>query len=123
MDNAQGPELEERKTKDESHRSVVKLSPSSSSENNDSILYTILYILRQILELPTTAILLGFGFIVPDLHASIKCIGMGKSFNPERDIGSLEGKVILVTGGKQLHQIQHLYTDIAKATQAWANKP
>lgn len=27
---------------------------------------------------------------------------MGKSFDPARDIGSLEGKVILVTGGTYL---------------------
>jgi len=27
---------------------------------------------------------------------------MGKSFNPAQDIGSLEGKVILVTGGTHL---------------------
>lgn len=99
-------------TKDESQQSIINSAPASAPAHRKSILYTILYVLRQILELPTTAILLGFGFIIPELHASIKSIGMGKSFNPERDIGNLSGKVILVTGGMfNLHHIQHLHSD------------
>lgn len=73
-----------------------------SSVRTKSIWHAILYILRQILELPTTAILLGYGFIVPELKDTVTSIGMGKTFNPATDIGSLEGKVILVTGGMQL---------------------
>jgi hypothetical protein len=60
------------------------------------------YILRQILEIPSTAILLVFGFVLPFLKSWTANFGMGKSFDPERDIGSLDGKVILVTGGTLL---------------------
>jgi hypothetical protein len=60
---------------------------------------TIVYILRQIFDLPVTAVLLAFGFILPELRDWITDFGMGKNFDPARDIGSLEGKVILVTGG------------------------
>jgi hypothetical protein len=67
-----------------------------------SVLETILYILRQIFDLPLTAVLLGFGFILPELKDWITSFGMGKKFDPSRDIGSLEGKVILVTGGTSL---------------------
>jgi hypothetical protein len=63
---------------------------------------SILSILRQIFELLSTALLLGFGFILPDLKDSIRHFNMGKKFDPSRDIGSLEGKVILVTGGTYL---------------------
>ncbi|KAF1834562.1 NAD(P)-binding protein [Decorospora gaudefroyi] len=69
-----------------------------SSERNSS-LATVLYVLRQIVDSLATAWLLGYSFIVPQLQAQITSIGMSKSFDPARDIGSLEGKIILVTGG------------------------
>jgi hypothetical protein len=56
-------------------------------------------ILRQFFEVHVTAVLLGAGFTIPELKDSIAGIGMGKKFDPEKDIGSLDGKVILVTGG------------------------
>jgi hypothetical protein len=39
---------------------------------------------------------------------------MGQSFNPAKDIGSLEGKVILVTGGKcpAILDMSDLITDL-----------
>jgi hypothetical protein len=60
---------------------------------------TIVHILRHIVDLPITAVLLGFGFILPELRDWITGFGMGKKFDPARDIGSLEGKVLIVTGG------------------------
>lgn len=68
--------------------------PSPSIHGNEDS-----YLLSQILEIPTTAILLLFGFILPVLKSWTADLSMGKSFEPERDIGSLDGKVILVTGG------------------------
>jgi hypothetical protein len=65
------------------------------------LLETIVYILRQLLDLPVTALLLGSGFIIPLFKDSITTFNMGKQFDPAKDIGSLEGKVILVTGGRQ----------------------
>jgi NAD(P)-dependent dehydrogenase (short-subunit alcohol dehydrogenase family) len=65
-------------------------------------LQSISSILHQILELLSTALLLSFGFILPELKDSITNFGMGKKFDPSHDIGSLEGKVILVTGGTYL---------------------
>jgi hypothetical protein len=78
-----------------------------------SVLRTVLYILHQILDLSVTAVLLGLGFILPELKDSITSFDMGKKFDPERDIGSLEGRVIMVTGGTQPpswpHTIRTLY--------------
>jgi hypothetical protein len=54
---------------------------------------------QQIIELATTSFLLAYGFVGPELRDQITGFGMGKDFVPERDIGSLDGKVILVTGG------------------------
>lgn len=54
---------------------------------------------QQIIELATTSFLLAYGFVGPELRDQITGFGMGKDFVPERDVGSLEGKVILVTGG------------------------
>jgi hypothetical protein len=78
---------------------------ASNRPATKSIWDTILFILHQILEFATTATLLAYGFIVPELRDTITSFGMGKTFVPERDIGSLEGKVILVTGGKLSHLI------------------
>lgn len=56
------------------------------------------YMLHQLLEaVATTAAILGLVYEVA--ATQIKEVNMGVSFNPERDIGSLEGKVVLVTGG------------------------
>jgi hypothetical protein len=68
-------------------------------------LETISRILRQFFEVHVTTVLLGAGFIIPELKDAISGIGMGKAFVPEKDIGSLDGKVILVTGGT--HPTQH----------------
>jgi hypothetical protein len=54
---------------------------------------------QQVIELATTSFLLAYGFVGPELRDQITGFGMGKDFVPERDIGGLEGKVILVTGG------------------------
>lgn len=84
---------------DKSHASTIDQSSAAASQKVRTTWETILYILHQILELPITAVLLGFGFILPELQDWIASFGMSKTFDPARDIGSLEGKVILVTGG------------------------
>jgi hypothetical protein len=86
----------------------VNASSASNSTTTNSTFATIIYILCQIFEVPATAILLGIGFILPELKDTITSFGMGKTFDPERDIGSLEGKVILVTGGTHLTNPQPL---------------
>lgn len=63
-----------------------------------SMIDTILYILRYIFELPFTAVFLSIHVVIPEFIEYIK-MGAGKRFNPEKDIGDLSGKVILVTGG------------------------
>jgi len=60
---------------------------------------TLLRFFHLIIDFATTASLLAHGFVGPELRDQITDFGMGKDFVPERDIGSLEGKVILVTGG------------------------
>jgi hypothetical protein len=55
--------------------------------------------LRQLLDFLHTVWLLGTGFILPEITDAITTLGMGVTFDPAKDIGSLEGKVILVTGG------------------------
>jgi hypothetical protein len=82
-----------------SHTSSIDTSSSTAAQQVRTTWETILYIPHQILELLITAVLLGFGFIVPELRNWISGFGMGKAFDPARDIGGLEGKVILVTGG------------------------
>jgi hypothetical protein len=66
-----------------------------------SMINTILYILQYIFELPFTAVFLSTHVVIPEFTEYIK-MGAGKSFNPEKDIGDLSGKVILVTGGISL---------------------
>jgi hypothetical protein len=78
---------------------------------------TALQILHHILDFLSTTVLLGLGTILPDLlKDATRASNMGKKFDPERDIGSLEGKVILVTGGMRPPSVlspllQLLYTD------------
>ncbi|KAJ4341103.1 hypothetical protein N0V95_007323 [Ascochyta clinopodiicola] len=55
--------------------------------------------LRQLVEFIHTISLLVSGFVLPEIIDTIASFGMGVDFNPAKDIGSLEGKVILVTGG------------------------
>lgn len=76
-------------------------NPASAPQT--SIWPSILYILRQFWELPQTVFLLTLGFIVPEARDWITTLGMGKTFTPATDIGSLEGKVVLVTGGMETH--------------------
>jgi hypothetical protein len=90
---------------DDSHTSTTDLASAPASQKVRTNWETILYILHQILELPITAVLLGFGFILPELRDWISSFGMGKAFDPARDIDSLEGKVILVTGGTRSSQL------------------
>lgn len=75
-------------------RSQPQLQPPPSS-----VLKTVVYILRQFVELPLTAIFLLYNVILPEARDWITTFGMGKAFDPKTDIGSLEGKIILVTGG------------------------
>ena len=79
------------------HGPARPLNPTST--NPVSLWETILYTLRLILEVSSTVALLAVGFVFPEVKSWITSIGMGKKFDPERDIGSLEGKVVLVTGG------------------------
>jgi NAD(P)-dependent dehydrogenase (short-subunit alcohol dehydrogenase family) len=91
---------EKRNTASQSSESIT--SSRSTSARPTTFLHSILSILHQVFELLSTALLLSFGFILPELKDSITTLGMGKKFDPSRDIGSLEGKVILVTGGTYL---------------------
>lgn len=79
--------------------------PSSSSPSLDVKLPQIIApsFLRQSFELVQTILLLGFRLILPDLANALSNIGMGVKFNPATDIGPLDGKVILVTGGTFTH--------------------
>lgn len=58
---------------------------------------TITYILG-IVEILATIIFLVFNFLVPTFKYTLQNMG-GVKFNPATDIPSLEGKIILVTGG------------------------
>jgi hypothetical protein len=80
------------------------------------------HILRQILGIPTIAILLLSGFVLPFLKSWTADFGMGKSFDPERDIGSLDGKVILVTGGTILCLL-HLRDETVRHTDQYQETP
>lgn len=60
---------------------------------------TVVFILRQVIELPVTYLLLFLDLAIPELRDFITEATMIKQFDPAKDIGSLEGKVILVTGG------------------------
>lgn len=88
-------------------RSAAIDNASSSTGDPLSIWKTILYILRQILEIPKTVVLLSFGFIIPEIKDWITNFRMGKTFTPEKDIGSLDGKIILVTGGTEALMRKH----------------
>ena len=77
-------------------------SLNSTSTDSVSLWETVLYTLRLILEVSSTVALLTLGVVIPEVRNWITSIGMGKKFDPERDIGSLEGKIVLVTGGTNL---------------------
>lgn len=74
-------------------------SASSSSDNSQSLLSVIVFRVRSIVVFINTALLLVSGFIFPETVDTVSSCGMGVDFNPARDIASLEGKVVLVTGG------------------------
>jgi hypothetical protein len=99
MDKPKARKITGGSSSDKSHTSTIDPFSAPASQKVRTTWETILYILHQILELPITAVLLGFGFILPELRDWIANFGMGKAFDPARDIDSLEGKVILVTGG------------------------
>lgn len=96
---------------------------------SQSISDSILNRLRQILELINTIVLLGSGFIVPEIADALASIGMGVSFDPVKDVGNLEGKVVLVTGGNaglgkqtitylSTHKPQRIYLAARNASKA-----
>ncbi|KAF2737579.1 NAD(P)-binding protein [Polyplosphaeria fusca] len=61
---------------------------------------TVVYLGTQFFELLSTAFLILIGLSIPGLrHLYFKFTNMSKTFVPAQDIPSLEGKVILVTGG------------------------
>ena len=74
-------------------------STLARASDHNSKSKNILYTLRQISQVLNTILSFIPGFIVPEVRDWITTAGMGKKFNPATDIGSLEGKVILVTGG------------------------
>ena len=59
--------------------------------------------LHQTLEVFKLIFLLARNLAVPEFSELIKYSGKTVNFNPAKDIPSLEGKVILVTGGMPLH--------------------
>lgn len=83
----------DRRRKREHPSTLVRAS------DHNSVLENISYTLRQISQVLNTILSFVPGFIVPEVRDWITTAGMGKKFNPATDIGSLEGKVILVTGG------------------------
>jgi NAD(P)-dependent dehydrogenase (short-subunit alcohol dehydrogenase family) len=101
MDNLQRRRIGEENLATTTQNLTAKNSPGLVSTRTKSGPQTVFYILHQILDFLVTTILLALGFILPELKDSITDLNMGKKFDPERDIGSLEGKVILVTGGTQ----------------------
>lgn len=60
---------------------------------------TIVYILKEFVQLPIVASLFAFNVVLPELGEQLANMGGAKSFNPGKDIPSLAGKVIIVTGG------------------------
>ncbi len=70
-------------------------SNSLSTSANDPILQT----LGQLQEFLSTASILSFGIIIPLFWDWITTKKMGKKFDPAQDVQSLDGKVVLVTGG------------------------
>jgi hypothetical protein len=84
-----------------------------SDEQAQSFLKTVVYIATQFLEVPIAAFHLFTSISIPLLRDHLNPLdlispllyryrntsNMGKTFNPATDIPSLEGKVILVTGG------------------------
>jgi hypothetical protein len=74
---------------------------SSSSPASEASQSPVSSRLSQIIDFLHTLWLVGTGFIIPEIADAITALGMGLTFDPAKDIGSLEGKVILVTGGTQ----------------------
>lgn len=57
------------------------------------------HVLHKLFNFVRTVVSLVSGLLLPELKDIITTLGMGVNFNPATDIGTLEGKVILVTGG------------------------
>ena len=74
---------------------------SSSSQAPETPQSPVSSRLSQVLDFLHTLWLVGTGFVVLEIVDALTAIGMGLTFDPAKDIGSLEGKVILVTGGTQ----------------------
>lgn len=55
--------------------------------------------IRDILELLVTLYILSVDFVVPEFAEYLRNMTASKKFDPAKDIPSLEGKVIVVTGG------------------------
>ena len=72
---------------------------SSSSESSQSLLQGLLYTLRAVVEFVHTVLLLVSDLVFLEITDTVAGFGMGVDFTPAKDVGSLEGKVILVTGG------------------------
>jgi hypothetical protein len=122
-------DLQRRRRKGESRNSssqnlTTEISSVSAHTRPESASGTALQILHHILDFLSTTVLLGLGTILPDLlKDATRASNMGKKFDPERDIGSLEGKVILVTGGMQppyhpLHFTHPILTLMLQVTPA-----
>jgi hypothetical protein len=54
---------------------------------------------QQLVDIFSAALLLVVGVVFTELQDIVTNFGMGVDFNPSRDIASLEGRVIVVTGG------------------------
>lgn len=95
---------------------------SSSSPASKTSTLPVLSRLREIIDFLHTLWLVGTGFIVPEIADAITALGMGLTFDPAKDIDSLEGKVILVTGGTRV-SVPDLYphsTDTIR--QCWTGQ-
>ena len=78
---------------------------SPVQETPQSLSITNLNTLRQIFDFVNTVRLLLIGFVLPELKDTVTSNGMVVTFDPAKDIGSLDGKVILVTGGIWSHLV------------------
>lgn len=72
---------------------------AAANTSSRSLKNTIVYIFRQFLDLPYTVFILTVQVLLPQFRDKLLRRNMGKSFNPATDIPSLNGKVVVVTGG------------------------
>ncbi|ORY18700.1 hypothetical protein BCR34DRAFT_553326 [Clohesyomyces aquaticus] len=76
----------------------IRPSDEPTHSPTRSIVKTVVYIWRLVVEVSATTIFLGFNFLVPTITRALLDMG-GIRFSPAQDIPSLAGKIILVTGG------------------------